>query len=191
MKRQGLPVAAAALAGVFLASACLSDSQESRVDAPPTANTNAPATNTPTQQPAIHEGPLEGADLANARALFKANCATCHLESGTGDPHHRKDGIPDFTNAPWQAERSDLEVSAAVRAGKGKLMPAFEGKLSTEEIGLLVHYIREMPKMEGSRQTSTPSAARPGAAPSKPKTRAAPKPPPKPAQDHSGHGNHP
>jgi mono/diheme cytochrome c family protein len=89
----------------------------------------APAPPTPTSAPST-PAPLAGADLAQATELFDGKCATCHLESGKGDPHHKKDDIPDFTDASWQAKATDAEPRDAITNGRGKVMPAFKGSLT-------------------------------------------------------------
>jgi mono/diheme cytochrome c family protein len=187
-----LSAAAAVVAffgGALLHSACTSE------EAPPASN--APATNAASGSPghgAAHTNRLEGADLTRAQGLFKANCATCHLESGKGDPHHAKDNIPDFTKAAWHTNKTDAALTATIENGKGKLMPAFKGKLTSDEIALIVHYIHEFPERAGAAGTpgepSKPPADKPTAR--EPKPRANEKPAPKPKKDdHSGHGGHP
>jgi mono/diheme cytochrome c family protein len=189
MKRSILIVVAFAVVVViaFIAGALLHGPDEERAGAPlaQSPGANAPASNSgsfSTEHAAGHTGPVEGADRARAQRLFKANCVTCHLESGKGDPHHRKDGIPDFTDATWHARKTDAELISAVENGTGKVMPAFKGKLLREEITLLVHYLRDLPKRAAA--TSKASAR-------EPKTLPATKAAPKPKEDHSGHGDQP
>jgi len=194
MKRMTMRCSAAAIVvffgGVLFTSACNSEAPPpSNAPAPPAGNANASATNTAPAAPGhgtAHTGPLEGADLAKAQQLFKANCAVCHLESGKGDPHHKKDAIPDFTNAAWHEGKTDAALIASITNGKGKVMPAFKGKLSDADIGLLVHYVHEFP----TRATSDTK----GGAPSPTGTSSKPKPGAKgkpKAGEHGGHGEHP
>jgi len=91
---------------------------------------------------------LAGADLARAERIFNANCASCHQQSGKGEAHHRKDNIPDFTDAAWHARRSDTELVASIENGRGAVMPSFRGKLSAAEIKLLVAYIHGFPERD-------------------------------------------
>jgi mono/diheme cytochrome c family protein len=204
-------------AGLLLAACSAKDEPPATNTAQPAAvNANAGAPTAPAgagggHGGAVHAGPLEGADLAKAQGLYKTNCQTCHLATGTGDPHHKKAGIPNFTNASWQAGEEDQEIFDAIKNG-GKEMPAFEEDLSDDEIRLLVHYVREFPTRgaagggqkspgaaadRGSRDggdkagADAPSKA-PAGAPSKGPAKAPAKTPapPKPA-DHSEHGGHP
>ena len=115
---------------------------------PPVTNTGgsppaAPAAPVPASAPKASS--LAEADLARAEGLFNTNCASCHTSSGKGEAHHRKDNIPDFTDTAWHARRSDAELVASIEHGKGAVMPSFQGKLSPDEVKLLVAYIRGFP----------------------------------------------
>jgi len=108
--------------------------------------------------------PLSGADLARAQRLFNSNCASCHMASGKGEEHHRKDNIPDFTDPAWHARRSDPEIVASVANGRGSIMPSFKQKLSPAEIRLLVDYIHGFPERAAhGRAASTNTPADDGA----------------------------
>jgi mono/diheme cytochrome c family protein len=186
-------LAAIALAAL-LASACNDVPESSNAGVPPPS---APPQVEPQSQPAdAQRGPLDGEDLARSRTLFKANCATCHLESGTGDPHHRRDGIPNFRDASWQGRVSDDALTASVRNGKGKLMPGFATSLSDEEITLLVRYVRALPGL--APIATDPTAERHGSPERSARTQGGTpkgKRPSKPAEpkgdEHEGHGGHP
>jgi mono/diheme cytochrome c family protein len=82
--------------------------------------------------------PTGGNDTAK---VYSEKCALCHGEDGKG---MTKDN-PDFTNAEWQKKESDEEFIKTIKAGK-KPMPAFEGKLSEEQIKSLVQYVRAFAK---------------------------------------------
>ena len=92
---------------------------------------------------------LDGADLERARRLFDGSCAKCHTKTGAGEHHHRKDGIPNFTDAAWHESVPDAELVDAIANGKGKHMPAFKAKIGDDEIRLLVRYVRGFPDREG------------------------------------------
>jgi mono/diheme cytochrome c family protein len=81
----------------------------------------------------------------DAPALFAQACAKCHAADGTG-------GLPtvvngprpiDLTAADWQGARSDAEVVAAIRTGRGA-MPPFEGVLTAEQIDALGTYVKTL-----------------------------------------------
>ena len=83
--------------------------------------------------------------VVDAKALFAQACAKCHAEDGTG-------GLPmvangprpiDLTSADWQRSRSDVEILAAIRTGRGA-MPPFEGVLTVEQIAALGAHVRTL-----------------------------------------------
>src|SRR5262249_51519996 len=63
--------------------------------------------------------------------LYNRYCIRCHGVDGRGVwdiPH-----VPDFTNARWQATRSDGQLTRAILEGRGAVMPPFRGTLTLEE----------------------------------------------------------
>jgi mono/diheme cytochrome c family protein len=79
--------------------------------------------------------------FADAGADFKAKCAMCHGASGEGKAAMK---TRDFGSADVQ-KQSDAELTGIITAGKGK-MPAYDGKLTKEQIGDLVKWIRTLKK---------------------------------------------
>ncbi len=78
-------------------------------------------------------------------SLFKSKCAMCHGPDGAGKTTMGQAlKIPDLHSADVQ-KLSDAELNTIVAKGKNK-MPAYEGKLSKEQITLLVGYIRDLAK---------------------------------------------
>jgi cytochrome c6 len=78
-------------------------------------------------------------------SLFKGKCAMCHGPDGAGKtPMGQTLKIPDLHSEAVQ-KRSDAELIQIVTKGKNK-MPAYENKLSKEQIDKLVTYIRELAK---------------------------------------------
>lgn len=81
----------------------------------------------------------------DAASLFKAKCAPCHGADGKGEvPMGKKLGAHDLSSAEVQ-KQSDAQLTEVVTKGRNK-MPAYEGKLSKEQIAQLVAYIREIGK---------------------------------------------
>jgi cytochrome c6 len=81
--------------------------------------------------------------FADAGADYKAKCAMCHGASGAGDTVMGKNmKIRDFSSADVQ-KQSDAEITDIITKGKGK-MPAYDGKLSKDQIGDLVKWIRTL-----------------------------------------------
>lgn len=78
-------------------------------------------------------------------SLFKSKCAMCHGPDGAGKTTMGQAlKIPDLHSADVQ-KVSDAELTTIVAKGKNK-MPAYEAKLSKEQITLLVGYIRDLAK---------------------------------------------
>ncbi len=77
--------------------------------------------------------------------LFKAKCAMCHGPDGKGEvPMGKKLSARNLGSTEVQGQ-SDAQLTEVVTKGKNK-MPAFDGKLSKEQISQLVAYIREIGK---------------------------------------------
>jgi cytochrome c6 len=82
---------------------------------------------------------------ADGKALYKAKCANCHAEDGSGQsPMGKKMNLRDLGSKEVQAQ-TDKELYAWTADGKGK-MPAYKSKLSDEEINALVAHMRTMKK---------------------------------------------
>ena len=78
-------------------------------------------------------------------SLFKAKCAMCHGADGAGKtPMGQALKIPDLHSEDVQ-KRSDAELTDIVTKGKNK-MPAYDGKLSKEQITKLVGFVRDLAK---------------------------------------------
>ena len=75
-------------------------------------------------------------------ALFVKNCASCHGKDGRAKTFKAKfNHARNLTDPKWQSAESDEHIYVSILKGKGK-MPAFEKKLSENEIGALVTYVR-------------------------------------------------
>jgi len=79
--------------------------------------------------------------FADAGADYKAKCAMCHGANGEGKAPMK---TRDFASADVQ-KQSDAELTDIITKGKGK-MPAYDGKLSKDQIGDLVKWIRTLKK---------------------------------------------
>jgi mono/diheme cytochrome c family protein len=89
--------------------------------------------------PVVATAADEGADL------FKSKCAMCHGPDGAGKTMiGEKLKIPDLQSADVQ-KKTDADLKAIIAKGKDK-MPAYDAKLSKEQIDKLVAYIRELAK---------------------------------------------
>jgi cytochrome c6 len=83
--------------------------------------------------------------FADGGADFKAKCAACHGQTGAGDTTMGKNlKLRDLGSADVQ-KQSDDELTTIVTKGKNK-MPAYDGKLSKDQISDLVKFIRTLKK---------------------------------------------
>lgn len=78
-------------------------------------------------------------------SLFKAKCAMCHGADGAGQTAMGKAlKIPDLHSEAVQ-KLSNAELTNTITKGKNK-MPAYEAKLSKEQISKLVEFVRDLGK---------------------------------------------
>jgi mono/diheme cytochrome c family protein len=78
-------------------------------------------------------------------SLFKGKCAMCHGPDGAGKTMMgEKLKIPDLHSADVQ-KKTDSDLKGIISKGKDK-MPAYEGKLTKEQIDMVVVYIRDLAK---------------------------------------------
>lgn len=96
--------------------------------------------------------------------LYNRYCVRCHGVDGRGV--WDIPDVPDFTNAVWQASRSDGQIARITLEGRGAVMPAFRGTLTLEEACAMARYLRTfVPGTEVSPPEEAPSGP---AAPSPP-----------------------
>jgi len=79
--------------------------------------------------------------FADAGADYKAKCAMCHGANGEGKAAMK---TQDFAS-PEVQKMSDADLTDTITKGKGK-MPAYDGKLTKEQIDGLVKWIRTLKK---------------------------------------------
>jgi len=79
--------------------------------------------------------------FADAGADYKAKCAMCHGANGEGKAAMK---TKDLGSADVQ-KMSDAELTDVIVKGKAP-MPAYDGKLSKEQVGDLVKWIRTLKK---------------------------------------------
>ena len=102
--------------------------------------------------------------------LYNRYCIRCHGVDGRGV--WDIPDVPDFTNARWQACRSDGQLARATLEGRGACMPPFRGTLTLEEAWAMARYLRTfVPGTEASRpdvgQAEKPAGTPPAPAPEK------------------------
>ena len=99
----------------------------------------APKPAEPVKKPAPAKAAAAAASPKSA-ALYKSKCQACHAADGSGSAAGQKMGAKSFHD-PEVAKQSDADLIAATKKGKGK-MPAFDGKLTDDQIHGLIVYIR-------------------------------------------------
>ncbi len=80
---------------------------------------------------------------SSAEDTFRARCAMCHGEDGSGRGHST--GARNVISADWQDSRTDAEIRDAIVLGVAdSRMRAFAGKGTPEQFDALVRLIRSM-----------------------------------------------
>src|SRR5690242_5293586 len=82
---------------------------------------------------------------ADGAALYKTKCAPCHGADGSGNTPVGKSLKVKALASDEVQKLSDADLTKAIQKGKGK-MPAFEGKLSDDELQAVVKFIRTFAK---------------------------------------------
>jgi len=99
------------------------------------------------QVPGVAGSAAAGAgDDALADTTWRTTCAVCHGMMGRGDgPNGPMVKAPDLTEKSFLAARTDAQLAAVIRGGKGK-MPAF-AQLPPSVVNALVRRIRDVGAM--------------------------------------------
>jgi mono/diheme cytochrome c family protein len=129
------------LAAALFAAACATNTNTSIGNSNRTAVVNSGNSSaTPAQSPAGAD------DLASARSAYKAACANCHKENGEGGVAELDEGVrikvPSF-KTEHSIGHTDQQFARKIASGdKEAGMPAFQGRLTPEQINALVRFIR-------------------------------------------------
>lgn len=86
----------------------------------------------------LASGAAHAADIQRGRTLYTTHCAVCHGDNGTPV----LPGTPNFRRMETLM-RTDMQVMAAIRTGKGA-MPGYFGVLRDREILDVVAYLRTL-----------------------------------------------
>lgn len=85
------------------------------------------------------------AEEAPAKQLWQAHCTACHGDDGKGTRLGKSQKIDDLSDPKWHARHGDAAIERAIRNGKpGTQMRPFKDKLTAEQIGALVRFIRTL-----------------------------------------------
>jgi hypothetical protein len=97
----------------------------------------------------IQDGDLEGEwywmrspdqERRTVMGLYNRYCIRCHGVDGRGV--WDIPDVPDFSNARWQATRTDGQLARSIVEGRGAVMPPFRGTLTLEESFAMARYLR-------------------------------------------------
>jgi hypothetical protein len=95
---------------------------------------------------------------------FNRYCIRCHGVDGRGV--WDIPDVPNFTNARWQACRTDGQLARAILEGRGSVMPPWRGVLSLDEAWVIARYVRTFAAgQEASRPDFNVPAERPAPTP--------------------------
>ncbi|RIK85007.1 MAG: cytochrome-c oxidase, cbb3-type subunit III [Hyphomicrobiales bacterium] len=84
----------------------------------------------------------EGGDPAGTGAdIYADNCASCHGETGKGEPSL---GAPDLTDAIWLYGSDVGEIAAQIRTPKHGVMPAWQARLGETTVKELAVYVHSL-----------------------------------------------
>lgn len=81
------------------------------------------------------------AAVARAAPIFAQQCASCHAADGRGD---RALGAPNLTDAIWLYGGERVDIQKSLYAGRGGVMPAWNERLSSEQITALAVYVHSL-----------------------------------------------
>lgn len=111
----------------FVAAAC----KQQSTNVPDNTGANRAASSTPDQ-------------FANARGVFAKDCQSCHGATGDGGPVKLEDGtrlkVPSLREG-HAVRHSDEEFTKQITKG-GDGMPAFDKKLTLDQMNELIRFIR-------------------------------------------------
>lgn len=76
-------------------------------------------------------------------SIFQHYCIVCHGQDGKGTLMRPVlPPIPDFTNPAFHKEHSDGQLVVSILDGKGTFMPANRGRVTEEQAGYLMAFVR-------------------------------------------------
>jgi mono/diheme cytochrome c family protein len=88
--------------------------------------------------------------------IFQQYCMVCHGPDGTGSIMRASmPPIPNFTSESFHKEHSNAQIMVSILDGKGKLMPANRGRVTEQQAGDLMAYVRAFGPPSYSVQTSS------------------------------------
>ena len=89
----------------------------------------------------------DATSIANGKALWMKNCASCHGKTGSGDGVKARTietFSGDFSSPQFQSQ-TDGEIFGKTKVGREE-MPKYDGKIPDVDIWALVNFMRTMKK---------------------------------------------
>lgn len=92
----------------------------------------------------LPEGDARGGDLAAGRRIYMDKCARCHSPSGDGKTAVAgRFPYANLIDGVWRTDGSVTTIENQIRHGRDP-MPAFEKKLTDEQIRQAVAYVSDL-----------------------------------------------
>ena len=92
----------------------------------------------------LPEGDARGGDLAAGRRIYLDKCARCHSPAGDGKTVVAgRFPYANLIDGVWRTDGSTATIENQIRHGRDP-MPAFEKKLTDEQIRQTVAYVTEL-----------------------------------------------
>ena len=83
----------------------------------------------------------KGSDLAAGKALYAANCAACHGDTGKGN---QEMGAPNLSDKVWLYGSDKAAVMERITIGGGGVMPAWSNRLDAATMKSLAVYVHTL-----------------------------------------------
>ncbi len=83
----------------------------------------------------------DAAQVEAGAVVFEDNCASCHMEDGTGD---REQGAPNLTDAIWLYGGDYAAISETVNNSRYGVMPNWNTRLTEAQIRAVATYVHQL-----------------------------------------------
>jgi mono/diheme cytochrome c family protein len=131
----------------------------STTPAPPVTGTTPPKVVPKVDLPLVAPAGETAARIRVGAGIFRQYCIVCHGVDGKGTQMRPVlPPIPDFTSPPFHKEHTDVQLMISILEGKGTLMPANRGRVTEDQVGDLVAFVRSFGPQSAVAQ-SRPAAA--------------------------------
>ena len=81
------------------------------------------------------------AAVGRGRTLFEENCASCHGDTGRGNPEL---GAPNLADHVWLYGGDLASIVRTLNVGRGGVMPSWQGRLDPASINMLTVYVHQL-----------------------------------------------